>query len=138
VDPIRGAATIGIRNNRHVPELDLQVQWRREAMGKIGQDWFYLPDFYTRDEREGFVIDIEEIVRRVRGRCAVLGNLDAIDLLSNGSEAQLRAEISRQIAAGRQNDSRFVMSIGSPVTPKTPIERVRLYCDLVHELGGLY
>jgi hypothetical protein len=27
------------------------------------------------------------------------------------------------------------MSIGSPVTPGTPVERVRLYRDLVHELG---
>jgi hypothetical protein len=29
--------------------------------------------------------------------------------------------------------SRFIMSIGSPVTLATPIERVRLYCDLVRE-----
>jgi uroporphyrinogen-III decarboxylase len=71
----------------------------------------------------------------VGGRCAVLGNLDAMELLEHGSEGALRAEIARQIAAGRRNGSRFVMSIGSPVTPDTPVERVRLYCDLVHELG---
>ena len=47
-----------------------------------------------------------------------------------------RAEIVRQIQAGRRNGSRFVMSIGSPVTPGTPPERVRLYCDLAHELGA--
>jgi len=27
------------------------------------------------------------------------------------------------------------MSIGSPVTPGTSVERVRLYCELVRELG---
>jgi uroporphyrinogen-III decarboxylase len=87
------------------------------------------------ESKKGFVIDIAEVAERTRGRCALLGNLDAIDLLPNGTERQLRAEITRQIAAGRRNDSRFVMSLGSPVTPGTPVERVRLYCDLVHELG---
>ena len=38
--------------------------------------------------------------------------------------------------AGRKNGGRFVMSLGSPVTPETPVARVRLYTDLVHELGG--
>ena len=88
------------------------------------------------ESKKDFTIDIDDIVDRVQGRCAVLGNLDAIYLLEHGSEAKLRAELSRQIAAGRRNGSRFVMSTGSPVTPGTPVERVRLYCDLVHELGG--
>jgi uroporphyrinogen-III decarboxylase len=61
--------------------------------------------------------------------------LDAIVLLESGTEQEIRAEVARQIAAGRRNGSRFIMSLGSPVTPGTPVERVRLYCDLVHELG---
>jgi uroporphyrinogen-III decarboxylase len=87
------------------------------------------------ESKKGFAIDIEDMVERVRGRCAVLGNLDAINLLPNASESELRAEIRWQIAAGRRNGSRFIMSLGSPVTPQTPVERVRLYCDLAHELG---
>lgn len=87
------------------------------------------------ESKKGFVIDIEDVVARVGGRCTVLGNLDAVGILQNGIEGRLRAEISRQIAAGRRNGSRFVMSLGSPVTPGTPVERIRLYCDLVHELG---
>jgi len=86
--------------------------------------------------KKGFGINIDEVVERAQGRCAVLGNLDAIALLPNASEDELRAEISRQISAGRRNGSRFVMSLGSPVTPETPVERVRLYCDLAHELGA--
>ena len=88
------------------------------------------------ESKKGFTIDIEEVVSRVGGQMTVLGNLDAIGILQDGSEQQLRAEIARQIAAGRQNRSRFIMSIGSPVTPATPVERVRLYCDLAHELGA--
>ncbi|MBN1583655.1 MAG: hypothetical protein JXA89_23310 [Anaerolineae bacterium] len=87
------------------------------------------------ESKKRFVIDIGDVIERVAGRMAVLGNLDAIGVLEQGSEEELRTEIARQIAAGRRNGSRFVMSIGSPVTPKTPVSRVRLYIDLVHELG---
>jgi hypothetical protein len=85
--------------------------------------------------KKGFEIDIEDVVKRVQGRCTVFGNLDAIGVLQNGTDEELRTEISRQIAAGRRNGNRFIMSIGSPVTPGTPVERVRLFCDLVQELG---
>ena len=85
--------------------------------------------------KKGFEIDIENVVEIVDGRCTVLCNLDAIGVLQNSTEEELRAEIRRQIAAGRNNNGRFIMSIGSPVTPGTPANRVRLYCDLVHELG---
>ncbi len=88
------------------------------------------------ESKKGFQIDIERVVEKVQGKCTVLGNLDAMNLLPNASEEELRAEIARQIAAGRRNDSRFIMSLGSPVTPETSVRRVRLYCDLVHELGA--
>jgi len=85
--------------------------------------------------KKGFVIDIEDVVDAVRGRCAVYGNLDAMWLLPFCSEDELRREVARQIAAGRRNGSRFVMSLGSPVTPGTPVARVRQYCDIARELG---
>ena len=91
--------------------------------------------FAFEESKKGFTIDIEDVVDRVNGRAAVFGNLDAIHTLPHASEDRLRHEIKRQIAAGRKNNNRFVMSIGSPVTPATPVERVRLYVDLVHELG---
>jgi hypothetical protein len=88
------------------------------------------------ESKKGFRIDIDEVVEQVGGRCAVLGNLDAIGVLQDGDEGQLRAAIQQQIAAGRRNGSRFIMSVGSPVTPGTPVERVSLYCDLSHEMGA--
>ena len=96
----------------------------------IGADAFSLEE-----SKKGFTIDVADVVDRVGGRCAVLGNLDAVGILQDGSEDELRAEVARQIAAGRRNGSRFIMSIGSPVTPGTPVERVRLYRDMVLELG---
>ncbi|MHC4592847.1 MAG: uroporphyrinogen decarboxylase family protein [Planctomycetota bacterium] len=95
------------------------------------------PDALALEEsKKGFVSDIEEAARRSQGRCVLLGNLDAMGLLPNATEDDLRAEIARQLRAGRANGSRFIMSIGSPVTPETPVERVRRYCDLSRELGA--
>ncbi len=88
------------------------------------------------ESKKGFEIDIEEVVERVQGRCVVLGNLDAVGMLEQGSEQELRAEVERQLAAGRRNRGRFVASLGSPATPGTPVGRVRLYAELVHGHEG--
>lgn len=87
------------------------------------------------ESKKGFTIDIAEVAEFIDGRCTLLGNLDAIHLLPNASEAELRVEIARQSTAGWRNGGRFVMSLGSPVTPGTTPQRVRLYTDLAHELG---
>jgi sugar phosphate isomerase/epimerase len=89
------------------------------------------------ESKKNFRVDIEEVAERLAGKCALLGNLDAMNLLQNGSESELRDELKRQIQAGRKNKSRFIMSLGSPVTPETPVEWVRLYCDLAHEFGAI-
>ena len=88
------------------------------------------------ESKKGFVIDLAEIVKVVQGRCVLFGNLDAIHLLPHADENTLRTEIRRQINIGRLNKSRFIMSIGSPVTPGTSPEQVRKYCGLVHEEGA--
>lgn len=81
--------------------------------------------------KKGFEIRIEEVVERVAGRMTVLGNLDAIRVLQDGSDEELDREVRRQIAAGRANGSRFILSLGSPVTPGTPVSRVRRFCRAV-------
>ncbi|NCO35446.1 MAG: hypothetical protein AUJ92_17725 [Armatimonadetes bacterium CG2_30_59_28] len=86
------------------------------------------------ESKKGWRIDIEEVASRAQGRCAALGNIDAIDVLERGTDDQLRAEMRRQIIAGRRNGNRFILSLGSPPTPGTPVERVRRYCDLAREL----
>ena len=88
------------------------------------------------ESKKGFEIEIEKIVEYVDGRCAVFGNLDAINFLPRCTESELRGEIERFVRAGRKNKSRFVMSIGSPVTPGTTAEKVRLYCETAREIGS--
>ena len=88
------------------------------------------------ESKKGFHIDIVEIATRINGRCALFGNLDSIGVLQDGSDQAVRREVARQLRAGEANQGRFVMSLGSPVTPGTPVERVRRYCELVRELQG--
>ena len=75
------------------------------------------------ESKKGFTIDIDDVVDRVQGRCAVLGNLDAMGVLARRGEADLRAAIAEQIRAGWRNGSRFVASLGSPVTCSVHRER---------------
>ena len=103
---------------------------RLDAILEAGADAVHFEE-----SKKGFTIDIADIVRFIDGRCTVFGNLDSIGLLPNGDELSLRKEICRQLDAGRRNGGRFVMSTGSPITPETPVERVRLYTDIVRELG---
>ena len=72
----------------------------------------------------------------VNGRAVVFGNLDSIGVLQDGSEETLHKEITHQIGVGRRGGARFVMSTGSPITPATPVERVRVYTDLVRQIGA--
>lgn len=85
--------------------------------------------------KNGLSVDIEEVAGIVDRRCTVLGNLDAVSVLQDGTEQQLRDEIARQFTAGRTNGGRFIMSSGSPVTPATPVNKVRLYCNFTREPG---
>ncbi len=89
------------------------------------------------ESKKGFSVDIEEMAEYFGGRRVLLGNIDVVNVLQNGSADDLRSEIARQMRAGRRNKNRFIMSVGSPVTPLTPPERVRLYCDIAHEMSAL-
>jgi hypothetical protein len=88
------------------------------------------------ESKKGFSIDIEDVVARVQGSMTVLGNLDAIEILEQGSLDDLRREVARQLDVGRRNNGRFIMSTGSPVTPGTTIKRLHDYISLVRELSG--
>ncbi|HID07624.1 MAG TPA: hypothetical protein EYP10_10830, partial [Armatimonadetes bacterium] len=84
--------------------------------------------------KKTFTIDIGEVAERVAGRCCIFGNLDAINVLEMGDDALLQREVESQVRIGMQH-YRFVMSLGSPVTPKTSISRVRQYVELSRKVA---
>jgi uroporphyrinogen-III decarboxylase len=83
---------------------------------------------------KGYVNDVAEIARRIGGRLALFGNLDPVGILQNGTDGELEKEIARQAAAGRHARG-FVICTGSPITPSTPVARVRRFIELAHQYG---
>jgi len=103
------------------------VRDRLELMIEAGPDCISLEE-----SKKGFEIDLAWVNEVVAGRACIFGNLDSIGVLQNGTREELRREVRRQVDIGREH-GRFVMSLGSPVTPKTHASRVREYVDLVRE-----
>ncbi|MBI3947065.1 MAG: hypothetical protein HY321_14160 [Armatimonadetes bacterium] len=84
------------------------------------------------ESKKGFRIELAEVAEVVRGRCALLGNLDAIHLLERGGDEALRQAVAAQAEVGRRWP-RFAFSLGSPVTALTPVSRVCRFIDLARE-----
>jgi len=81
---------------------------------------------------KGYVNDLGEIAGRLGDRVTLFGNLDPVGVLQSGSDLALEAEVRRQMAAGRQARG-FIMCTGSPITPNTPLSRVRRFLGLARE-----
>lgn len=78
------------------------------------------------ENRKDYGIDLAEVRRALGPDRVVFGNVDAM-FLEKASDRQVLAEVRRQIeVAGPAN---FVLSVGSPFTPGTSLERVRLFCE---------
>jgi uroporphyrinogen-III decarboxylase len=107
------------------------VRDRLELMIEAGPDGISLEE-----SKKGFEIDLAWVNEVVEGRLCIFGNLDSIGVLQNGTREELRREIRRQVGIGREY-GRFVMSLGSPVTPRTSASRVREYVDLVRTESSL-
>ena len=91
------------------------------------------PDCLSLEEsKKGFDIDIAWVDEIVSGRTCIFGNIDSIHILQNGTRDELRREVRRQIDIGLKH-GRFVMSLGSPVTPLTPLARVAEFIDIVRQ-----
>lgn len=102
---------------------------RLEQIAAIGADGLL---FET--SMKGYVNEVGEIARRIGDRVSLFGNLDPVGVLQDGSDAEMEAEIVRQARAGRQARG-FLISTGSPITPSTPLARVRKFLELSRRLG---
>lgn len=88
------------------------------------------------ESKKGFEIDIAQVDAVVGNRSCLFGNYDAIRLLETGSPEAIAAEHARQIGVGRRH-GRFVTSLGSPVTPRTPAARTREWVELARALSDV-
>jgi uroporphyrinogen-III decarboxylase len=84
----------------------------------------------------GFVFEpltsLEYIVEKYGQTHVVIGNADTRILLS-GARAQIRAEVERCLALGR-NCPGFFMAVGNHIPPNTPVENALYYNRVYEEL----
>jgi uroporphyrinogen-III decarboxylase len=83
---------------------------------------------------KGYVNDIDEIARRIGDRVSLFANIDPVGVIERGSDADLEREIARQVEAGRRARG-FLVSPASPITPATPLARVRRFIDVARASG---
>jgi hypothetical protein len=84
----------------------------------------------------GFVFEpltsLEYIVEKYGQTHVIIGNADTRILLS-GTRAQIRAEVERCMALGR-NCPGFFMAVGNHIPPNTPVENALYYNQVYEEL----
>ncbi|KYH39480.1 MAG: hypothetical protein AYL32_015980, partial [Candidatus Bathyarchaeota archaeon B26-2] len=105
------------------------VHDRLEYLLEVGADAISLEE-----SKKNFEIDIGWVNEVVSGRCCIFGNLDSVRVLQDGTLEDLEREVSWQIEVGREY-GKFVVSLGSPVTPRTPVGRVREYVEAARRCG---
>jgi hypothetical protein len=83
------------------------------------------------EDRKNYGIDLAAVRRALPGK-VLFGNVDA-PFVEKATDDEVMAEVRRQIeVAGREG--RYVLSVGSPFTPGTSLERVRFFCESTQRL----
>jgi hypothetical protein len=77
------------------------------------------------ESKKTFVIDIGAVREAAGPHLCLLGNVDAYGVVEKATEAELRAEVERQIRKAG-SEGAFIVGVGSPLTLDTPPERVDL------------
>ena len=84
------------------------------------------------ESKKTFILEICDILQGAGEGLCLFGNLDSITLLHDGSPAEIRGEMLRQVGCSKGN---FIAANGSPVTPGTPPENVHALIDTIKEAG---
>jgi len=100
---------------------------RLEQIASIGADGLLMEA-----TMKGFVNDVDTTVQTIGNRTTVFANIDPVEIMQNGTDGTLAAEIQRQVTAGRKGRG-FIISTASPITPSTPLSRVQRFIELSKE-----
>jgi hypothetical protein len=85
------------------------------------------------ESKKNFKIEISDVVAQVGGKTVVFGNIDSVRFGLNGSQAEMAAEVRRQVEIGRQADG-FVVSTGSPFPLDTNPRQIDVMVETAHQL----
>jgi uroporphyrinogen-III decarboxylase len=65
----------------------------------------------------------------------LFGNLNPLDDVELKTDAELAKAMAKQIAVGKKS-RRFVISTGSPLTPRTTLARMQKYIEFGHKMSA--
>jgi uroporphyrinogen-III decarboxylase len=80
-------------------------------------------------------VDIADVIEEVDGACCVFGNVDAVQVMLDGTYDAIRAEVHRQLRLGRQARG-FVFCQGSPFTLDTPPAKIDWFVHSARRVGA--
>lgn len=87
------------------------------------------------ESKKNFAIEIEQVVDRVQGRVAVLGNVDTIRFGLHGTMEEMAAEVRRQAEIGSRAKE-FLVSTGSPFPLDTNPRLLDTLVATAHSVEG--
>jgi len=100
------------------------------------------PDgIHLEESKKGFDTDLSwqaDVLKAqsFQDEITLFGNVDSVNIVQEGTKEELEREVKRQIDIGREEyDGRFIMDVGSPITPETSLERLIEYMNLVRKHG---
>lgn len=132
---------------RAAQQLGLKYVFYPTGVGKGWQAGFesileMKPDgIHLEESKKGFDSDVawQAEVLKTQGfqdEITLFGNLDSVNVVQEGTFEELEGEIKRQIDVGLDEyGGRFIMDVGSPITPETSLERLVEYISLVRKHG---
>jgi uroporphyrinogen-III decarboxylase len=85
------------------------------------------------ESKKNFEIEIGEVVSAVNGKTVVFGNIDSVRFGLHGTQAEMAAEVRRQVQIGRQAAG-FVVSTGSPFPLDTNPRQVDVLVESAHRV----
>ena len=91
--------------------------------------------FAAEESKKGFEVEIGKVRQGLGQTRTLFANIAAV-LVNDGSPEEIEAEARRQAEAALPGP--FVISIGSPFTLDTPVDRVQFFCRLGERLGSIW
>jgi hypothetical protein len=79
-------------------------------------------------------VELDDAVRRIGHRASIKGNIDPVNVLMNGTPAQVRKDAIRRLETGMKSEG-FILSTACSIAPGTPAQNLDVLIEVVEKYG---
>ena len=79
-------------------------------------------------------VELNEAVNKIGNDLFIKGNIDSVNILLKGTEAEIVSDVRNRIKAGKTGKG-FILSTACSIAPNVEKDRIKLLLDLVNEFG---